>query len=133
MGHWMQLKDAEALPWMADFTRNPWPKKIIWQQSKGINSRFYWLKIPEKHLTKGQSVTADVEDNTIRINTEKVSHLIIRLSDHLLDLDKQIKISVNGQKKFSGKVKRSAREIIKSLDQRADPTSVATAIVSLKL
>ena len=30
MGHWMKLKDAESLPWMASFTRNPWPKKIIW-------------------------------------------------------------------------------------------------------
>jgi len=133
MGHWMQLKDAESLPWMAKFTRNPWPKKIIWQQSKSINSRFYWLQIPEKHLTKGQRVTADVEDNTIRINTEKISHLTIRLSDHLIDLDKEIKISVNGQDKFKSIVKRSALEIIKSLDQRADPTSVATASVSLKL
>ena len=133
MGHWMQLKDAESLPWMAKYTRNPWPKKIIWKQSKGITSRFYWLQIPEKKLTKGQVVTAIVEGNTIRINTEKVSHLNIRLSDHLLDLDNQIKISVNGQDKFNSKVKRSALEIINSLDQRADPTSVATASVSLKL
>ena len=133
MGHWMKLKDAESLPWMASFTRNPWPKKIIWQQSNNINSRFYWLKIPEKYLTKGQRITANVRDNTISIDTEKVSHLTIRLSDQLLDLDKEIKISVNGQKKFTGKVKRSVKEIITSLGQRADPKSVATASVSLKL
>ena len=133
MGHWMKLKDAESLPWMASFTRNPWPKKIIWQQSNNINSRFYWLKIPEKYLTKGQRITANVKDNTISIDTEKVSHLTIRLSDQLLDLDKEIKISVNGQKKFTGKVKRSVKEIITSLGQRADPKSVATASVSLKL
>ena len=42
-------------------------------------------------------------------------------------------ISVNGEKKFSGTVKRSAREIINSLDQRADPASAATASVTLKL
>ena len=133
MGHWMQLKDAESLPWMAKFNRNPWPKKIIWQQSKGINSRFYWLQIPENNLSKGQRVEAEVEGNIIRIKTENVSQLIIRLSDHLVDLDKQIKISANGQDKFNGKISRSAREIIKSLDQRADPRSVATAVVPLKL
>lgn len=133
MGHWMKLKDAESLPWMAQFTRNPWPKKIIWRQAKGINSRFYWLQIPEKHLAKGQLITASVENNTIRINTEKVSNLTIRLSDHLVDLDKPVIISVNGQDKFNGKIKRSAREIIKSLEQRADPASVATSSVSLKL
>ena len=133
MGHWMKLKDAESLPWMASFTRNPWPKKIIWQQSNNINSRFYWLKIPEKYLIKGQRITANVRANTISIDTEKVSHLTIRFSDQLLDLDKEIKISVNGQKKFTGKVKRSVKEIITSLGQRADPKSVATASVSLKL
>jgi predicted esterase len=26
-GHWMNGKDAEALPWMAQFERNPWPRK----------------------------------------------------------------------------------------------------------
>ena len=47
-----------SLPWMAKFDRNAWPKKIIWRQAKGITSRFYWLQIPEKHLAKGQRITA---------------------------------------------------------------------------
>ena len=48
-------------------------------------------------------------------------------------LDKPVTILVNGKEHFSERVKRSAREIIKSLNQRADPASVATASVSLKL
>jgi len=133
MGHWMKLKDAESLPWMAKFDRNPWPKKIIWRQAKGITSRFYWLQIPEKHLAKGQRVTAEVDGQSIEIAAENTPRLIVRLSDHLVDLDKPVTISVNGEEKFSGTVKRSAREIINSLDQRADPASAATASVTLKL
>ena len=133
MGHWMKLKDAESLPWMAKFDRNPWPKKIIWRQAKGITSRFYWLQIPEKHLAKGQRITAGVDGQSIAIEAENTPRLVVRLSDQLVDLDKPVTISVNGQEKFSGTVKRSAREIIKSLDQRADPASAATASVTLKL
>jgi len=133
MGHWMKGKDAESLPWMAKFTRNPWPKKIIWRQAKGITSRFYWLQIPEKHLGRGQRLTAEVDGQAINITAEKTPRLVVRLSDQLLNLDKPVMITVNGEEKFSGKVKRSAREIIKSLDQRGDPASAATASVMLKL
>ncbi|MDP6794741.1 MAG: transglutaminase domain-containing protein [Verrucomicrobiota bacterium] len=133
MGHWMKLKDAESLPWMAKFSRNAWPRKIIWRQAKGITSRFYWLQIPEKHLAKGQRITAVVDAQSIAITAENTKRLVVRLSDKLVDLDKPVAISVNGKELFAEKVNRSAREIVKSLDQRADPASVATASVTLKL
>ena len=133
MGHWMKLKDAEALPWMAKFDRNPWPKKIIWHQAKGITSRFYWLQIPEKQFAKGQRFAAKVDGQAIAIKAENTKRLVVRLSDQLVDLDKPVTISVNGEEKFSGQLKRSAREIIKSLNERADPTSAASASVTLKL
>ncbi|MBC8244781.1 MAG: polyhydroxyalkanoate depolymerase [Verrucomicrobia bacterium] len=133
MGHWMKLKEAESLPWMAKFSRNAWPKKIIWRQAKGITSRFYWLQIPDKHLAKGQRITAEVNGQTIAVIAENTPRLIVRLSDQLVDLDKPVSITVNGEEKFSGSVKRSAQEIIKSLGQRADPASAATASVTLKL
>ena len=118
---------------MAKFTRNPWPKKIIWRQAKGITSRFYWLQILEKDLNNGQRLTAEVDGQSINITAEKTPRLVVRLSDQLLNLDKPVMITVNGEEKFSGKVRRSAREIIKSLQQRGDPASASTANVMLKL
>lgn len=133
MGHWMKGKDVESLPWMAKFTRNPWPWKIIWRQANGITSRFYWLQIPEKQLAKGQRVTAEVDGQSITIITEKTKRLVVRLSDQLVNLDESVSITVNGEEKFNGKVKRSVREIIKSLGQRGDPSSVAMASVIVNL
>ena len=74
-----------------------------------------------------------MDGQSIAIIAENTPRLIVRLSDKLVDLDKPVAILVNGKEQFSGKVKRSAREIIKSLDQRADPASIATASVTLKL
>jgi hypothetical protein len=118
---------------MAKFTRNPWPTKIIWRQAKGITSRFYWLQIPEQHLAKGQRLNAEVDGQAITITAENTKRLVVRLSDQLVNLDAPLSITVNGEEKFSGQVKRSAREIISSLDQRADPASAATASVTVNL
>ena len=133
MGHWMNRKDAEALPWMSQFRRNPWPKKIIWRQAKGITSRFYWLQVPKQHLAKNQRLTAEVDGQTIRIAAENTPQLIVRLSDSLVNLDHPITVIVNGKEQFRGKVNRSAREISQSLQQRADPSSAALANITLNL
>jgi predicted peptidase len=45
-GHWMDRDDAKAVPWMADFTRNVTPKKVVWRQSGTTHDRFYWLAVP---------------------------------------------------------------------------------------
>ena len=29
LGHWMEGKDKEAIPWMASQSRNPWPDRIV--------------------------------------------------------------------------------------------------------
>ena len=131
-GHWMNRKDAEALPWMAKFTRNPWPETVVWNQAKGINSRLYWLAIPRDALVKGQRIRAEVEDQTIRITAEKITKLTVRLSDRLLDLDRPVTVIVNGQEKFSGIVPRTEQAIRDSLSQRADPASAATATISFE-
>ena len=133
LGHWMIGKDVESLPWMAKFTRNPWPSKIIWRQAKGITSRFYWLQIPEKQLAKGQRMAAEVDGQAITITAENTKRLVVRLSDQFVNLDEPVSITVNGEEKFNGKVKRSVREIIKSLGQRGDPSSVAMASVKVNL
>ena len=133
MGHWMKGKDVESLPWMTKFTRNPWPSKIIWRQAKGITSRFYWLQIPEKYLANGQRLAAEVDGQAITITAENTKRLVVRLSDQFVNLDEPVSITVNGEEKFNGKVKRSVREIIKSLGQRGDPSSVAMASVKVNL
>lgn len=39
--HWMNLEDAAAVPWMAKFTRNPLPQRVVWQQGDVMHNYFY--------------------------------------------------------------------------------------------
>ena len=129
LGHWMDRKDAEALPWMSKFHRNPWPGKIVWRQDDVVHDRFYWLKIPDKTAAAaGQEMTATVEGQSIRLAGVVPSGSTLRLSDALLDLDREVIVSVNGRQIIAAKVPRTAAAILQSLQERADLPSAATAV-----
>jgi hypothetical protein len=126
----MNRKDAEALPWMAQFTRNPWPSKVVWRQGDVVHDRFYWLELPSAQaMASNQQIVATVTNRTIAIEGDAPADLRLRLSDQLMDLDQPLTVTVNGRKVFSGTVARQAVAIVTSLQERPDPTSAATAIV----
>ncbi|MEI7909541.1 MAG: transglutaminase domain-containing protein [Verrucomicrobiota bacterium] len=132
LGHWMNGKDAEAVPWMATFTRDPWPKKVVWCQSGRTHDRFYWLALPEGVAKGGLTIRASAEHNVITLDAPEVTHLTLRLNDRLVDLDQPLKVLLNGKSVFEGKVPRQADAILKSLQQRSDPHSAATALLEVK-
>jgi hypothetical protein len=132
LGHWMERKDAEALPWMANFTRNPWPKRIVWVQDDITHDRFYWIRIPDKAAAKAeQKIEAIVESQTIRLEGDVPAKTELWLSDQLVDLDQPLKVIVNGKELWTGKVSRGAEAIRKSLEDRLDLSGAATAVVVL--
>ncbi len=130
--HWMNRKDAEAVPWMAKFTRIAWPKKLVWLQDDITHDRFYWLKIPDKAAAKaGQKIVATVDGQIITLTGDVPAKTEIRLSDSLVDLDQSVKLLVNGKEAFNGKVSRTAEAIRRTLEERADLPAAATAILEL--
>lgn len=129
LGHWMERKDAEALPWMAEFRREAWPRRIVWKQDDVTHDRFYWLRIPDKAAAKaGDKIVAEVKDGKIVLEGDVPAGTEIRLSDRLLNLDQEIEISVNGRP-FRTKPVRRAETIRRTLLERADPAAAASAIV----
>ncbi len=129
--HWMDRKDAEALPWMAKHSRQPWPKKIVWVQDDVTHARFYWLAVPKEAARAKQQITAEVAGQTIRLTGDVPPQMTVRLSDELLDLDQPVQVLVNGREVFNARVQRSAEVIRASLRERADPRSAATAEIVL--
>lgn len=130
--HWMNRKDAEALPWMERFKRSPWPKKIVWLQDDIVHDRFYWLKIPADSGAKASDqIVATVDGQTLDLTGQVPAKTELRLSDELLDLDQPVTVRVNGKTVHAGEIPRTAGAIKRSLDERADPRMAATAILIL--
>lgn len=131
LGHWMNGNDKEAIPWMAAQTRNPWPGRVVWRQDDVTHDRFYWLKLRKRDAKQGQTIVADVDGQTITITTSDANALTLRLRDVLVDLDKPIKVVVNDDVIFEGRVTRTRAAIEQSLKERNDAPAAATAELPL--
>lgn len=128
-GHWMNREDAEALPWMAKFTRQTFPKKIVWRQDDIVGARFYWLAVPVEKAQAGQEIVATLDGQGIDIAAPKGLPVRVRLCDAMLDMDQPISLELNNGETESIKVTRTIAIMAQSLAERADPTMVFSAEV----
>ena len=128
-GHWMDGKEREALPWMAEQRRDAWPDRVVWIQDDVTRERMYWLEVAEPgDAERGDRVEAEVRGQTIRITrADGVERIALRLRDGLVDLDRAVVVEWLGEEVHRGAVPRTRDAIERSLRQRADPGTAATA------
>ena len=125
-GHWMDREDRAALPWMARFTREPDPKKLVWLQDDVVHSRFYWLAVDEPK--PGTRITAAVEGQNIRIEGAGGAGVLrVRLRDGLVDLNRPVGVYRDGVKVYSGRIARTAGVMARCLQERYDPAVLYSA------
>jgi poly(3-hydroxybutyrate) depolymerase len=129
-GHWMDREDASAVPWMAKYTRNARPQKVVWLQDDVTHPRFYWLAVDEPKPGQRLVVTRQGQEITI---VEAPPSLAVRilLDDTMLDLDKDVRVTQDGKELFTGRVPRSKAVIERTLQERFDPKAAFTAEVKV--
>ncbi len=132
-GHWMELADSEAIGWMAQYRRNPYPTKIVWRQEEVVREHFYWLSAPSDELGHKKSVVARIEENTIFIDRCDYSRLTIHLNDKMLNLDKKVTVIYNGKKVFNKKIKRTIANLHRTMNSRGDFSYTFPASIEIKL
>lgn len=130
--HWMNLKDAESVPWMAGFTRQTWPKKLVWYQDDVTHDRFYWLQLPEGAAAKDQRIDAEIVGQTITLTGDVPKGTALLLHDALLDLDKEATVIVNDGQPTTYRPVRSAEVMREALEKRLDPRQTPTAKIVLE-
>ncbi|MCC9166911.1 dienelactone hydrolase family protein [Pontibacter harenae] len=118
--HWMNRRDTVAVPWMAKFTRNPLPEKVVWQQDDVLKESFYWLAVPQSAMERGKKLTATHQLGEINILESDYDTVLINLNDTMLDLNKKLTVKYQGKEIFKGKVKRSILPIWQSLEAKGD-------------
>jgi pimeloyl-ACP methyl ester carboxylesterase len=131
-GHWMDRQDAEAIPWMTKHSRTITPTRIVWKQDDVLTNRFYWLAIPEGTQPADRAlITADVQsdnaEQTVRVQTDDVESLLVRLRDDFVDLNKPITVIWNEQEIYRGPVERNIRTLSSTLRERSDPRALFSA------
>lgn len=121
-GHWMDRQETKAFPWMASFTRNPYPRKIVWVQDDVLHHQFYWLAVDEPEART--KIVASIDGQTITIHETDVHAMTVYLNDNMLDLEKPILLKYKDREIGSTEVIRTRNVIQKTL---RDPKDYYTA------
>lgn len=132
-GHWMNLQDAVAVPWMSKFSRKAWPEKIHWVQDDIVHSRFYWLLTDPAAAKAGDEVIGKVTKQEIHIQKSSAVTLTVLLNDRLLNLDLPIQVVLPDGTESEYRVTRTVGALATSLRQRNDPLGLASATISLTI
>ncbi len=132
-GHWMNRIDTAAVSWMAQYKRNPAPKKIVWKQEEVLKRFFYWVEAPENQLARGKEVRLSVDGSRIVIERCDYPSLTLWLNDAIVDLDRPVKVEYSGKTLFEGKLRRSSALMKESLYERNDPGFIYSAKVTVSL
>ena len=129
--HWMNLEDRVAVPWMSRFSRQRFPKRIVWLQDDVTHSRFYWLRTGQ---TGGRPrVVAERKGNKISIPESDVRQLTILLHDDFIDIDSPVQVVSGDKVLFDGSVERTVAAIAESIGERDEPGAAVYASVSVEL
>lgn len=131
--HWMDLEDAVAVPWMAEFTRNPVPDRIVWLQDDITHLRSYWLSVDEDNAVGGARVEATVIGQTIELESSGVGRVSVRLSDDLVDLEQPVSIVAGGTSVYEGVAPRTILALWTTTVERGDPALVFSSEVAVDL
>jgi pimeloyl-ACP methyl ester carboxylesterase len=132
-GHWMDSKDAEAIPWMAQHVRNPYPQRIVWKQDDVVSDRFYWLSVDPSKIRERALVTATREGQHFDIQSSDLDEITIRLNDAMVDFDQPIRVTSGESVLYHGLVFRSVECLKKTFEERHDPSSIFSAEVVVRL
>mgnify|MGYP001161037505 FL=1 len=123
--------DSSGISWISNFTRNPYPKKVVWMQDDVMHKRFHWLKV-DKPQSKSL-IVASINNQMITIEEATVSDIIIRLNDKMIDMDKNVIVKYLDTEIFNGIVHRSKKTILNSIEEYGDPKSIYFGEISISL
>jgi hypothetical protein len=126
VGHFVPDRNLTAE--LIGFTRNPWPKKVVWTQTDNRLSDFYWLTA-EKPTDKGH-LEATVTGNEITIQDNLSGRLTIWLSPKLVKFGVPVTITRNGKSKTVKPI-ASVKDYVESLLRRRDPDLAGSFRVDL--
>jgi dienelactone hydrolase len=148
-GHAFPEKGPEpGVAWAAKHVRNPRPEKIVWQPTRTWKTAFYWIRWEEPWLGAELTAVLDKAKNAIDITVKsprsatptateaerpaKLAKLSVYLDERLVDLTKEVVVSVDGKERYRAVPQRSLAVLVRSAAEREDPQYAFPAEASWK-
>ena len=129
----MNRVDSAAVPWMQQFRRNPYPKKIVWRQAEVVKPYFYWLGVPPEESAPGKMLRAYIHGNCVHVTQCDYTTLTLYLNDELVNLNKLVTVKYGRRVLFRGRVRRKESTMRRTLFQRDDWAYMFPAMVEVNV
>lgn len=152
--------NTNAIDWLNNYTRNPYPEKIVWDLSIGANSRvyqtgasmlgnddynekklaqpsnlFYWLdvSVTDSYPQNGKLVVEVLKSsNTIKVlETKNIDKFRILLNPNFLDLSIPVKVEVDNKLVGTVNVKEELGIMVRTLLERSDKNEIYDGQITL--
>ncbi|MFT4514767.1 MAG: pimeloyl-ACP methyl ester carboxylesterase [Planctomycetota bacterium] len=102
-------------------TRNPVPERLVWQPVLSWKRQFYWLYWDQPVSNALLVADLDRAANTVTITCDQPTNgLRVLLDSRVLDVSKEIVVTVNGTETFRGKVAAKLSTLLLT-SQHPDP------------
>jgi hypothetical protein len=100
---------------IADKKRAPLPARVVWQPDLDWKRQFYWLWWDQP--VRGALVVADLDKakGTVTITCDRATDgLFVLLDERMVDMNKPIAVTVNGQATFAGSPKTELATLLRT-------------------
>jgi predicted esterase len=132
-GHWMNGKEAAAIPGMQRYARNPVPDRVVWVQDDVTHEGFYWLRVQGSDRRARAKIVASYAGQTVTLESSDVRTVTVLLSDRMLDLDRRVTVRWGELTVFEDIPPRTIRNCVACLRATNDPELLFGAAVTVSL
>ena len=121
--------EDDVWAWIQDHPRISNPPEVVLVPSTPLHYKAYWLQVPrwDGQGTASVKATIDRASNTITVDGEGFTSVILYFNDILVDLDKPVKIVCNGSDHLDVIPRSLATTLDLIVSSRSDPGKLYTA------
>lgn len=123
--------DSSSISWISNFTRIPYPKKIVWKQDDVTRERYYWLKVTKPQ--KNSLIIASINKQTITIEETTITNIVFRVNDDLVNMDEKVIIKYLEKEIFNGIINRNKKTMSNSIKENGDPKGIYFGEITIDL
>jgi hypothetical protein len=122
-------QEPDILAWMQAHPRVSNPSEVVLIPGTPIPNKAYWIEVPPFDGLGKASVKAkaDRSTNTITIDGEGVTSIVLYFNDALVDMDKPVKVLCNGAEHVDQIPRNLTTTLNLMFQSRSDPGKLYTA------
>lgn len=153
-GHFFPREELpELVAWFDGQHREPYPARVVSIRDSEHLQPFYWTEINQAEgevasvfgsifdaeeadrVKQGAfpSLTAEVKENRVDVQTERVEKYTLFFNRALIDFSKPVTVYTNGRKSFEGRLSEGIVPLLKEAKRREDRGALYPASVTIHL